>query len=127
MFRVSPDLEVAKTVNEFRDSGSISNLKLFTIASIGAIILCSFAIFNGYAVFFNDSRSYVRGGSAVATKVFGAQIDDGAWKSRASIASSIDSSVSLSSIGKSVPKAVTGNRSIYYGLLAFFGYRISNF
>lgn len=105
--------------------------KPYWLGLIGAFMLCSFALVNGYAVLFSDSRSYVRGGSIVLQKVLG--VDEGVerWQPRQAKALVAGKVVALPAAGdrkdKVVANPVTGNRSIYYGILAAVGYLYSDF
>jgi hypothetical protein len=98
-----------------------SNLRVHASAALVAFLLMSFALWNGYAIFFNDSRSYVRGGMTVVDTLVGHRTAP-EWKARGEIVAA-----KAPASAPAAPPPPTANRSVYYGLLAFIGYLTSNF
>lgn len=90
-------------------------------AALAAVLLMSFALFNGYAIFFNDSRSYVRGGMTIIDTLTATKTAP-EWKARREIAAAKSGVQTVKP-----PDPPTANRSIYYGVLAFVGCLTSNF
>lgn len=104
--------------------------KPYWLGLIGAFMLCSLALVNGYAVLFGDSRSCVQGGSIVLQKVLGVEEGVERWQPRlakALIAGKVVAMPAGDRKDKVVANAVTGNRSIYYGIMAAVGYLYSDF
>ena len=97
----------------------------FLLAGFGAISLTVFAIINGYAILFIDSRSYIRG-AGLAVR-FLTHVDLVAtWKSvTPTVSSTLPNQASKTS--DFTNNGITSNRSIYYGLLLLFGYVSSSF
>ena len=109
-----------------------------------ALILMAFALVNTYAVFFIDSRSYVRSAALAADAGLGTDFAR-PWRASgnprplpgeaaavAPTASPVEAAGEASggaSAGdeKFVNSGITANRSIYYGALAFVGYATSDF
>lgn len=105
----------------------MNGLRLQMATLLAALILMAFAVFNGYATFFNDSRSYVRGGMTIADTLLGTKTAP-EWKSRVAIAQTAAPAViAQPRLQAPQPEPPTANRSVYYGLLAFLGYITSDF
>lgn len=107
----------------------MTSLRLHATAFLAALVLMTFAVFNGYATFFNDSRSYIRGGMTVVDTVLHTKIAP-EWKSRVEMAKLAPrSAVTGATETTAAPQAEppTSNRSVYYGILAFAGYITSDF
>jgi hypothetical protein len=94
------------------------------MAVVAALLLMGFAFLNGYATFFNDSRSYVRGGAQVVRSLTHLNIATD-WRSRSALGepSALGGQTTHSPGGA----YVTSNRSVYYGLLAALGDAAGNF
>ena len=91
----------------------------------------AFAFANGYGAFFNDTRSYVRG-PAIAIKAVTGMDYAAEWRSRADEAAAVDKTVMSGGPvagvkSRTTVAEITGNRSIYYGVLAFLGYVTGGF
>lgn len=111
----------------------MSSLRLHATSLLAALLLMAFAVFNGYATFFNDSRSYIRGGMTVVDTILHTKSAP-EWKSRVEMAADPERSARARRIAPGTAATVapeaeppTANRSVYYGLLAFLGYATSNF
>ncbi len=108
---------------------------------VGAVVLMAYALVNGYALFFNDTRSYVRG-PALAIKALTHVELAPEWRARSSMpkvlielpppaqsapTSRVDPPATPGGQERETGTAFTANRSVYYGILALAGYLSSDF
>jgi hypothetical protein len=97
----------------------------YVAALIGALILLTPGLLNGSPLYFIDTQSYVRVASRPADALLGTDITS-EWR-RAEERASVSAAGSQGASGHLENKGVTGNRSVYYGVLALLSYVASGF
>ncbi len=100
----------------------------YITALLGAVLGMVIAIANGYAIFFVDSRAYIRGAGLAANYVTHYNYVAG-WKAVEAPPSAPRRAVAPvgAKPAASENNGVTANRSIYYGFLLLIGYLTSSF
>jgi hypothetical protein len=103
------------------------------VALLGAIVIMTFALVNGYALFFNDSRTYIRGPALALNAATGIDLMSN-WRSRVNDINRETSKPSTDNkenvaqnSGAKSEHAYVANRSIYYGTIPFLGYIFGGF
>jgi hypothetical protein len=108
---------------------------------IAAVVLMAYALVNGYGLFYNDTRSYVRGPALAAKALLHREVAP-EWRSRTDMVTyqiapavetaapapaSPDAAAAAAQPAQEAQAGYTANRSIYYGVLALVGYLTSDF